>query len=84
MVTAYGNEELAVKVMKIGAKDYIRKTLDNNYIDRIVTNVRTLVRKKDKADYKEIKNMALKFLKNNTLNFIDKWKEKIHIYVYLN
>ena len=72
MVTAYGDEELAVKVMKIGAKDYIRKTLDNNYIDRIVTNVRTLVRKKDKR--------ALKFLKDNTNEFINQWKEKIHSY----
>ena len=80
MVTAYGDEELAVKVMKIGAKDYIRKTLDNNYIDRIVTNVRTLVRKKDRGDYREIKKNALKFLKDNTTLFVKKWKEKIHVY----
>ena len=69
MVTAYGDEELAVKVMKIGAKDYIRKTLDNNYIDRIVTNVRTLVRKKDKRDYKKIKSEALKLLTNGRKKF---------------
>ncbi|MBN2442739.1 MAG: response regulator [Spirochaetales bacterium] len=80
MVTAYGNEELAVKVMKIGAKDYIRKTLDNNYIDRIVTNVRTLVTKKDKREYIDVKSNALSFLEKNKEVFIAKWKEKIHIY----
>ena len=62
MVTAYGNEELAVKVMKIGAKDYIRKTLDNNYIDRIVSNVRILVNKREKEDYRKIKEDSIAFL----------------------
>ncbi|MBN2534866.1 MAG: response regulator [Spirochaetales bacterium] len=80
MVTAYGNEELAVKVMKIGAKDYIRKTLDNNYIDRIVRNVRTLVRKKGKEEYKQIKKDVLTFLKESTEDFIKRWKDKIHVY----
>jgi DNA-binding response OmpR family regulator len=78
MVTAYGNEELAVKVMKIGAKDYIRKTLDNNYIDRIVRNVRTLVQKKEKGDYKKVKQNALHFLRQKEKEFIGLWKEKIH------
>lgn len=80
MVTAYGNEELAVKVMKIGAKDYIRKTLDNNYIDRIVRNVRTLVKKKEKGDYKQIKKDVLVFLKEKKEDFIQKWKDKIQKY----
>lgn len=35
MVTAYGNEELAVKAIKHGARDYVRKTLDNTYLDCI-------------------------------------------------
>lgn len=78
MVTAYGNEDLAVKVMKIGAKDYIRKTLDNNYIDRIVGNVRTLVQRKDRADYKKVKKNALSFLREHEDDFIDRWKESIH------
>lgn len=80
MVTAYGNEELAVKVMKIGAKDYIRKTLDNNYIDRIVNNVRSLVKKKEKGDYRQMKKDVIGFLRENADEFIKKWKDKIHLY----
>jgi len=80
MVTAYGNEELAVKVMKIGAKDYIRKTLDNNYINQIVKNVRTLLNRKEKQDYRIIKKKALFFLKEREKDFIARWKDKIHTY----
>ena len=78
MVTAYGNEELAVKVMKIGAKDYIRKTLDNNYIDRIVSNVHTIIKRKDKLGYKTMKKESLLTLEKHKDVFIKKWKERIN------
>ncbi len=79
MVTAYGNEELAVKVMKIGAKDYIRKTLDNNYIERIVNNVKNLVGKKDRENIDGVKQDIIRFLSENRDPFIKLWKEKIHV-----
>jgi DNA-binding response OmpR family regulator len=79
MVTAYGNEDLAVKVMKIGAKDYIRKTLDNNYIERIVSNVKLLVGRNEKEDLSSIKKEIVRFLTDNRGSFIGLWKEKIHV-----
>jgi len=82
MVTAYGSEDLAVKVMKTGAKDYIRKTLDNNYIERIVNNVRELViasgkRKKDRANV----NAIVTVIRNDQDTFIRKWERKINEYI---
>jgi CheY-like chemotaxis protein len=79
MVTAYGSEDLAVKVMKIGAKDYIRKTLDNNYIERIVTNVRTLVGKKNRENFARIKKDTIHYLRGKKKEFISQWHDRINV-----
>lgn len=79
MVTAYGSEDLAVKVMKIGAKDYIRKTLDNNYIERIVNNVRTLVGKKDRENFAKIKADIIQYLRGHKREFIHQWHVRINV-----
>lgn len=79
MVTAYGSEDLAVKVMKTGARDYIRKTLDNNYIERIVNNVRDLVQTSGKHKQGIInRNQILNYLREQKGTFIDKWKKSIN------
>lgn len=49
MVTAYGNEDLAVEAMKFGARDYIRKTLDNSYIERIREHVVDILAHRNEA-----------------------------------
>ncbi|MBN1410851.1 MAG: response regulator [Spirochaetales bacterium] len=73
MVTAYGNEELAVKVMQIGAKDYIRKSLDNNYIDRIVKNINLLLNQKESINSNQAKNDIMKYLEENLDRIVDSW-----------
>jgi DNA-binding response OmpR family regulator len=78
MVTAYGNEDLAVRVMKIGAKDYIRKSLDNNYIERIVNNVNNILGKKDKENLNKVKQDIIDYFIENRASFISMWKDKIH------
>lgn len=82
MVTAYGSEDLAVKVMKTGARDYIRKTLDNNYIERIVRNVRELVMASD-TNMKEIihRNEIVTHIQNKQESFIPRWEKKINEYI---
>lgn len=75
MVTAYGSEDLAVKVMKTGAKDYIRKTLDNNYIDRIVNNVKLLVQVSQEDKFTQ--NDVLKLLEDYLEEFCQLWHEAI-------
>ncbi|MBN2736838.1 MAG: response regulator [Spirochaetales bacterium] len=76
IVTAYGSEDIAVRVMKVGAKDYVRKTLDNKFLDRIVYIVQSLTTK-NRISYSEIKRKMISFFIEIKERFLQRWKDKI-------
>lgn len=82
MITAYGNEELAVEAMKSGAYDYVRKTLDNRYIDRIAENVEDILNGRKKKGEQKVgsKQLALSFFENNRSEFLNRWQSEFKAY----
>ena len=77
MVTAYGNEEIAVEAIKSGAKDYIRKTLDNSYIERIVQNIEDTLSSVRARNSHNVRQEVLSFFQENRAKFIEAWLERI-------
>jgi CheY-like chemotaxis protein len=77
IVTAYGDEEVAAAAIKSGAVDYIKKTLDNNYIKKIEKNIKTILSQKERF-LSEDKSRILDFFTSNKSEFLGKWKGKIH------
>ena len=43
IVTAYGDESTAVEAIKSGARHYIKKTLDDDYVKKVRENIRSLL-----------------------------------------
>jgi len=77
IVTAYGDEDIAVSAIKSGAIDYIRKTMDNTYINKIYNNVNKLLSNgKSKKLITEIRSF-LDFIEKSKEEFIECWIEKI-------
>ena len=78
MITAYGNEELAVEAIKIGAEDYIRKTLDNSYIDSLLDTIRNiLIMRERRDDVNGVRQEVLNFFNEKRVVFIKKWHEEM-------
>ncbi len=76
MVTAYGNEDLAVDAIKSGARDYIRKTLDKTFIKRIIKNMDEIL--KHKHDFiSDEKQSLLDFFVLHEKEFHKAWYNKI-------
>ena len=42
-VTAYGDEEVAAQAIRAGARDYVKKTLDFAYVQRISDDIREIL-----------------------------------------
>lgn len=78
MVTAYGNEDLAVQAMKFGAKDYIRKTLDNSYIDRIHRHVLEILEAKGAEETPSVGQDVLRFFEERREDFVKRWLAAMH------
>lgn len=78
MVTAYGNEDLAVQAMKFGAKDYIRKTLDNSYIDRIHRHVLEILEAKGAEEAPSVRQDVLDFFEERRDEFVQRWLTSMH------
>jgi DNA-binding NtrC family response regulator len=57
MVTAYGSEDVAVSALKSGARDYIRKTLDNTFIKQVAKNINEII--KHKQDFLSYEKQSL-------------------------
>lgn len=76
MVTAYGNEELAVEAMKSGARDYIRKTLDHSYIDKIFENIEDILSGSEISDKIQVKQVVLKYFDQHREEFIRRWASR--------
>ncbi len=77
MVTAYGNEDLAVQAMKYGAHDYIRKTLDNSYIDRIHEHAEEIMGRQAPEQQNDVRRMVLNYFEENRDRFIAGWHERM-------
>ncbi len=78
IVTAYGDEDVAVNAIKSGAIDYIRKTMDNSYIKRIIKNVFKVLNNREPGRIKEEIRSFLDFIDKNKDEFIDCWINKIY------
>jgi DNA-binding response OmpR family regulator len=78
MVTAYGNEEVAVSALKSGARDYIRKTLDNTFIKRIAENINEILKHKQEF-FSHEKQSLLNFFVTHEKEFIKAWYNKISL-----
>jgi DNA-binding response OmpR family regulator len=76
MVTAYGNEEIAVSAIKSGARDYIRKTLDNTFIKQIVRNIDEILKHRQEFISDE-KKALLDFFMSHRKEFHKAWYNKI-------
>lgn len=76
IVTAYGDEDIAVDAIKCGATDYIRKTMDNSYIDKIYINVKKLLSgtQKENSGFQYFIN----FIETRKEEFLDIWNNKIN------
>jgi DNA-binding response OmpR family regulator len=78
MVTAYGNEEVAVSALKSGARDYIRKTLDNSFIKRISKNINEILKNRP-GFFSHDKQSLLNFFVSHEKEFIKAWYNKISL-----
>ncbi|MBN1798495.1 MAG: response regulator [Spirochaetales bacterium] len=76
MVTAYGNEDVAVDALKSGARDYIRKTLDNTFIKRIAHNINEILKHKQEFVSHE-KQSLLDFFVSHEKEFSKAWYNNI-------
>lgn len=76
MVTAYGDEDLAVNVLKSGARDYIKKTIDNSFVKRLIINIKEILNNKEEYITEEKQRLLQLFIDNENL-FIEKWQNKI-------
>jgi DNA-binding response OmpR family regulator len=78
MVTAYGSEDVAVSALKSGARDYIRKTLDNTFIKQVAKNINEIIKhKQDFLSYE--KQSLIDFFISHEKEFIKSWYDKISL-----
>lgn len=77
MVTAYGDEDVAVNALKLGAKDYIRKTLNNSYIEKIQDNINSIIKQNFVKKSKQIKQILLDIIIENEKKLALIWKKQV-------
>jgi len=76
MVTAYGDEDIAISAMKSGAINYIKKTLDQSFINKLKINIKDILSQKENFNKNE-KNALLQLFAQHKQNFFNKWYKKL-------
>jgi CheY-like chemotaxis protein len=76
LVTAYGDEEVAAQAIKAGASDYVKKTLDQNYVQRISDDIREILERQPLSAGEE-KSRLLGFLRGHALEFRREWARAV-------
>jgi DNA-binding NtrC family response regulator len=67
IVTGTGDEEIAVKAMKIGASDYVIKDPESNYLKTLSTTVENAIRnKRNEAELKQYRKRLEGLVKERT------------------
>ena len=75
IVTGSGDEEIAVKAMKLGAYDYLIKDLDRNYLKILPITVKNTIQRKKAEDESKMMSYAIMNI-NDSVYFTDN-KDKI-------
>jgi CheY-like chemotaxis protein len=76
IVTAYGDEDVAAQAIKAGARDYVKKTLDQNYVQRVAEDIREILTAVPASPAEE-KSELLDFFAARKSEFREEWRRKI-------
>jgi CheY-like chemotaxis protein len=76
IMAASGNEETAVRAIKAGARDYIRKTPDGDYVREVSDNVRALLGSGPVSPAGDAADL-LDFFMRHKKEFREEWKKTI-------
>jgi CheY-like chemotaxis protein len=76
IVTAYGDEEVAAQAIRAGARDYVKKTLDQTYVKRVAEDIREILQAAPASPTEE-KADLLDFFTRHKREFRDEWRRKI-------
>lgn len=79
VVTAYGNEEIAVEALKLGARDYVPKTLNSDYLRRVVDVIRRNLKRYCIVNDQLASQTTLRVLRERKEDLIDVWRNRIRI-----
>jgi DNA-binding response OmpR family regulator len=75
IVTAYGDETTAVEAIKSGAREYIKKTLDGDYVNRVAENIRSLLEDGASSPAADSSGGLLGFFMHHKKEFRENWRE---------
>lgn len=79
VVTAYGNEDIAVEALKLGARDYVPKTLNSDYLRRVVDVIRSNLRRYCIVNDQLASQTTLRVLREQKASLFEIWRNRIRI-----
>ena len=79
IVTAYGNEDIAVEALKMGARDYVPKTLNDEYRHRIVNLVREYFAPREGVSESVAAASTLDVLTQQRDQLFEVWKNRTRV-----
>jgi CheY-like chemotaxis protein len=77
IVTAYGDETTAVQAIKSGAREYIKKTLDGDYVKKVSENIRSLLGDGTASPAGDLSGGLLGFFMHHKKEFREDWRKYI-------
>jgi len=79
VVTAYGNEDIAVEALKLGARDYVPKTLNSDYLRRVVDVIRSNLRRYCIVNDQLASQTTLRVLREQKASLFEIWRNRIRV-----
>jgi len=76
VVTAYGNEEVAVEALKLGAHDYVPKTLNEDYMTKVVDAVKKYICRRYTINDALARTTVLQELQRQRETLYKNWRQR--------